>query len=79
MRQAPTARLFIGTGLYDSLTTVGAAEHLLRHSDIPLGRAEHHRHPAGHMMYTDPAACQKSMTGLRGFLSSGSATDGAPT
>jgi carboxypeptidase C (cathepsin A) len=78
MRQAPAARLFIGTGLYDSLTTVGAAEHLLRHYDIPLGRAEHHRYPAGHMMYTDPAVCRQLMADLRGFVSAVPVAEGTP-
>ncbi len=68
MRQAPGARLFVGTGLYDSLTTVGAAEHLLRHYDIALDRTEHHRYPAGHMMYTDPSVCRQLMHDLRQFV-----------
>ncbi len=28
--QMPSGRLFIGTGIYDSLTTIGSADHLLR-------------------------------------------------
>jgi carboxypeptidase C (cathepsin A) len=68
MRQAPHARLFVGTGLFDSLTTVGAAEHLLRHYDLPLDRTEHRWYSAGHMMYTDPVACRQLADDLRRFM-----------
>lgn len=74
MRQAPQARLFIGTGLYDALTTAGAAEHLLRHYDLPLDRSEHRWYAAGHMMYTDPEACRQLMRDLRRFVTA----DGTP-
>lgn len=68
MRQASQARLFIGTGLFDALTTVGAAEHLLCHYDLPLQRCEHRWYAAGHMMYTDPDACRALMQDLRRFV-----------
>jgi carboxypeptidase C (cathepsin A) len=71
MRQAPQARLFIGTGLFDALTTVGAAEHLLCHYDLPLERCEHRWYAAGHMMYTDPDACRALMHDLRRFVMPG--------
>ena len=68
MKQMPQARLFIGTGIYDSLTTVGAADHLLRHWDLPTERTESHWYPAGHMMYSDPEASIPLNADLRAFL-----------
>ncbi|MFE2426822.1 S10 family peptidase [Streptomyces sp. NPDC059373] len=68
LKQQPHARLFIGTGLYDALTTVGAAEHLLRQYDVPLDRVTNRRYPAGHMMYTDERSAVQLNTHLREFL-----------
>ncbi|GAA1749244.1 S10 family peptidase [Nonomuraea bangladeshensis] len=69
LKQVPRARLFIGTGHYDSLTTVGAVEHLLRQYDLPLERVTDRRYPAGHMMYTDPESLRMLDDDLRAFVS----------
>jgi carboxypeptidase C (cathepsin A) len=68
MKQTPRGRLFIGTGVYDSLTTVGAADHLLRHWGLPRERTETHGYRAGHMMYSDPAVAVLLNADLRAFL-----------
>ncbi|MGH9171162.1 MAG: S10 family peptidase [Acidimicrobiales bacterium] len=68
LKQVPDARVFIGTGLYDSLTTVGAVEHLLRQCDLPAERITTGRYPAGHMMYTDPESSQMLTSDLRTFV-----------
>ncbi|MFJ7215050.1 S10 family peptidase [Amycolatopsis sp. NPDC098790] len=68
LKQAPEARVFIGTGYYDGLTTVGAVEHLLRQYDIPRDRVVSHRYAGGHMMYTDPESAVQLTTDLRAFL-----------
>lgn len=68
MKQMPHSRLFIGTGVYDSLTTVGAADHLLRHWNLPRERTEAHRYAAGHMMYSDPGVAAQLNADLRAFL-----------
>jgi len=68
LKQVEHARLFIATGIYDSLTTVGATEHLLRHYAIPADRVSSHSYPAGHMMYTDPSACCQLNDDLRSFV-----------
>lgn len=68
MTQMPRSRLFIGTGVYDSLTTVGAADHLLRHWDLPRERTEAHRYEAGHMMYSDADVSARLNADLRTFL-----------
>lgn len=68
MKHTPHGRLFIGTGLYDSLTTVGAADHLLRHWDLPRDRTESHWYRAGHMMYSDPEVADRLNADLRAFI-----------
>lgn len=68
LKQVEYARVFIATGIYDSLTTVGAAEHLLRHYAIPADRVASHHYPAGHMMYIDPNACRQLNDDLRSFI-----------
>jgi carboxypeptidase C (cathepsin A) len=68
LRQVPDSRVFIGTGYYDSLTTVGAVEHLLRQYPLPLDRVVSRRYEAGHMMYSDPAACGQLLSDLHEFL-----------
>lgn len=68
MKQNPHARLFVGTGLYDSLTTVGAADHLLRHFGLPRDRTESHWYRAGHMMYSDREVGAQLNADLRAFL-----------
>lgn len=68
MTQMPGSRLFIGTGVYDSLTTVGAADHLLRHWNLPRERTESHRYAAGHMMYSDADVSARLNADLRAFL-----------
>lgn len=70
MKMVPQARLFVGTGMYDSLTTIGAAEHLLRQWDLPAERTEHHWYRGGHMMYSDPSSSFKLNSDLRAFLTS---------
>ena len=69
MKQAPSARLFIGTGIYDSLTTIGAADHLVRQWDLPRQRVLSHWYRAGHMMYSDPNVATKLCSDLRAFVS----------
>lgn len=70
MKQNPHARLFIGTGVYDALTTVGAADHLLRHFGLPRERTASHWYRAGHMMYSDPEVATQLNSDLRAFLTS---------
>lgn len=68
MAQRPDLRLFLGTGCFDSLTTVGAVEHLLAQADLPRDRVVRRDYPAGHMMYTDPASRAALVADLRTFV-----------
>lgn len=68
LRQVPEARLFIGTGMYDALTTVGAVEHLLRQYPLPLERITSRWYEGGHMMYTDPGVSETLNNDLRVFV-----------
>lgn len=69
LRQTPQGRLFIGTGLYDSLTTVGMVEHLLNHYPIPRDRVVSHWYRSGHMMYSDSGTATQLVSDLVRFIS----------
>ncbi|PRB43036.1 hypothetical protein CQ020_05950 [Arthrobacter sp. MYb23] len=58
MHRGNTSRLLIGTGLYDTLTTIGAADILLATANLPIGRVLRRTYPGGHMMYTDPESAR---------------------
>lgn len=69
LRGNSAARLFIGTGIYDTLTTVGAVNLLLATNDFPAEQTDVRRYGAGHMMYSDPSAREKCGNDLRDFIS----------
>lgn len=68
MAAAPTMRLFVGTGLYDLTTTVGAADYLFAQSSLTPDRFRNRRYPAGHVAYSDDASWRLLMRDLRAFL-----------
>jgi len=68
LRENLAARLFIGTGVYDTMTTVGAVKHLLATNQVPRERVDTHLYPAGHMMYTDSGSASKLAADLRSFI-----------
>jgi carboxypeptidase C (cathepsin A) len=68
LKEIVDCRLFVGTGVYDMLTTVGAAHHLLTQYNLPADRTTERRYEAGHMAYTDRASAQRLAADLRGFL-----------
>jgi carboxypeptidase C (cathepsin A) len=61
-------RLFVGTGLFDLTTTVGAADYLFAQSSLPASLYRNARYPAGHVAYSDDASWKKLMSDLRAFL-----------
>ncbi|WP_175779800.1 S10 family serine carboxypeptidase-like protein [Burkholderia anthina] len=69
LKQVSHAKLFIGTGYYDALTTVGAVEHLLRQYELPCERVTDKRYPGGHMMYTDHKSREQLNKDLITFVS----------
>lgn len=72
LKANPTAHLLIGTGLYDSLTTVGMVEHLISQNDLPADRLHRRTYDSGHMMYTDPEASAQLNNDLRAFIAASS-------
>ncbi|MGI5158716.1 S10 family serine carboxypeptidase-like protein [Microbispora sp. CA-102843] len=73
LRANAGARLFFGTGYFDTLTTVGSLEHLLSQYGLPAARLREGRYPAGHMMYTDPHSSAALSADLRAFVREGTA------
>lgn len=68
MRADHEARLFVGTGHYDALTTVGSAHHMLAQNALPRDRVSNRQYAGGHMMYTDPDSCERLGEDLRAFI-----------
>lgn len=61
-------RLFVGTGLFDLTTTVGAADYLLAQSDLAPERVTSKTYDGGHMFYSDPASREALLRDLREFV-----------
>jgi hypothetical protein len=72
MAAEPKLRLFVGTGLYDLTTTVGAADYLFAQSNLAPARFVNHRYPAGHVAYSDDASWRAFVGDIRAFLVEGS-------
>ncbi len=71
MAAEPRLRLFVGTGLYDLTTTVGAADYLFAQSGLTGDRFDNHRYPAGHVAYSDDASWLKFGADIRAFIAEG--------
>ncbi|WBO20763.1 S10 family serine carboxypeptidase-like protein [Sphingomonas abietis] len=71
MTAEPRLRLFVGSGLYDLTTTVGATDYLFAQSSLPPDRFRSEHYPAGHVAYSDDASWHKLMADLRGFILAG--------
>ncbi len=68
MERDPNFRLFIGTGLYDLTTTVGAADHLIAQSDADRERIVDRVYRAGHVAYSDDKSWQQMIGDIRMFI-----------
>ncbi|ASG24841.1 peptidase S10 [Nitrospirillum viridazoti CBAmc] len=68
MKANPKMQLLIGNGYYDTQTTVGAAELLVRQGGWPEGRVRLTFYEGGHMAYTDEGAARKLGTDIRAFV-----------
>lgn len=68
MARDPHLRLFIGTGLYDLTTTVGAADYLIAQSDADHARIVNRVYRAGHVSYSDDASWRQMIGDIRTFI-----------
>lgn len=68
LKEVIDCRLFVGTGYYDSLTTIGAAHHLITQYGLPQDRVTKGWYEAGHMMYTDPRSAVDLRRDLQAFV-----------
>lgn len=73
MRRNPGMRLMVGTGYFDLVTTLGAAEHTIRHSGIPLSTTLFTYYRSGHMPYLGDETRRELARDVRAFVR-GSAT-----
>ncbi|MFC0202926.1 S10 family serine carboxypeptidase-like protein [Novosphingobium soli] len=71
MAAQPELRLFVGTGLYDLTTTVGAADYLFAQSGLAADRFVNRRYPAGHVAYSDDASWRAFVADIRAFVLAG--------
>ncbi len=68
MRRNPSLELFIGTGYYDLVTTVGAAEYIVAHTDFPAERVVMKNYASGHMPYLGEETRKQLAADLREFI-----------
>lgn len=68
MERDPRFRLFIGTGLYDLTTTVGAADYLIAQSDADRERIVDRVYRAGHVAYSDDESWRQMIGDIRAFI-----------
>ena len=64
----PHFRIIIANGIYDTQTTIGAADYLRRQSGWPVDRTAYRIYGGGHMAYTDPQAAQAIATDVHALL-----------
>lgn len=72
MRRNPSLQLFVGTGYYDLVTTVGSAEYTVAHADFPGDRVTLRNYTSGHMPYLGVESRQQLSADLRQFITSAS-------
>lgn len=68
MRRNPHLRLLVGTGYYDLVTTLGAAEYTVRHAGIPLEAVVFREYESGHMPYLGAVSRAKLAQDVRAFV-----------
>ncbi|MBH0114531.1 septum formation initiator [Novosphingobium sp. YJ-S2-02] len=61
-------RLFVGTGIYDTTTTIGAADYLFAQSSLPRERYVNARYVGGHVFYSDDGSRARFQSDLAAFL-----------
>lgn len=73
-RRNPALRIFVGTGYYDLVTTLGAAEYTLAHSGIERERVQFRNYESGHMPYLGPDSRRALADDIRRFVAGELAT-----
>jgi carboxypeptidase C (cathepsin A) len=68
MQAQPCLRLAIGTGIYDTTTTVGPARYLVARSKLPRERVSLHQYEGGHMAYSNVEALEKMADDVRALV-----------
>jgi hypothetical protein len=68
MRRNPALQLFVGTGWYDLVTTVGDAEYTVAHNDFPPERVTMKTYESGHMPYLGDESRRRLSADLRVFI-----------
>lgn len=69
MENNPEFKLFIGSGYYDFMTTVGSADYLVAQSNWDSSRVTNKYYKGGHMAYTNSESAQKLFEDLVSFIS----------
>ncbi|TNE66587.1 MAG: peptidase S10 [Alphaproteobacteria bacterium] len=68
MEKNPKFRVMVSNGYYDTQTTMGAAEYLVKQAGWPKDRTELKYYPGGHMAYTIGATAVAVTDDLRAFV-----------
>ena len=68
LKAKPGFRLMIGTGYYDTTTTIGPARYLKSHGVLPADRVVLHDYEGGHMAYTNEDALKAFSNDVRAFV-----------
>jgi carboxypeptidase C (cathepsin A) len=68
MRRNEKLKLFVGTGLYDLVTTIGKADYMIVHAGLPPERVTTRTYPSGHMAYLGDDSASKLAHDLRDFI-----------
>lgn len=68
MRRNPSLRLFVGTGYFDLVTTLGSAEYTITHEDIDPSRVSLKFYQSGHMPYIGKSNRRILADDLRQFI-----------
>jgi len=73
MRRNPSLRLFVGTGWYDLVTTVGSAQYMVAHAGFPPERVTMESYESGHMPYLGDDSRKRLSADLHRFITRASA------
>ena len=68
MAANPRFRLLIGTGVYDTTTTLGPARYLVDQAAYPAERVALKQYDGGHMAYSNPEARVAMAADIRAFV-----------